>query len=438
VSDHVPQNRSSLRVSFVLARSVGLLVLILPLVATISWPQLMQRNDYLASFYVAGRLVAEGRAPDLYPDPSAASFSTAPFNAFAHELLPGLASDDTAAYLYSPLVAWLFAPFSLLGPSASMAAWQLTTIGALAACVVLLASVTGRSFRESFWQSLLYLPVFQTLLIGHLGITFGLLPLCAGYFFLRRQKPLWGGLAWSLLLLKPQFLPTVLLVVGALTLRGRLRCLLGFSSGLVLLAALTAFLLPGVGSRWIASLRLGDTIFTDPQYRYPTYLVTCLAGSSLPLLPIQMRDVVKFVAYGLAALIGLHALWRSWRLMKVKGPDPTSSLPLIFLLGIGVLPLVVPHFLSYDLSVLAVAGIVMSGSNWSGAERLRLKRIDLLYLLSVDAYLVLFMFVSIRLAQPVLLVGILILLYVWLLRFAEHTARRPQFVPDPGPASGNA
>jgi hypothetical protein len=48
---------------------------------------------------VAGRLVAEGRPSELYPDPSAPSFSTAPFNAFAHQILPDLPSDDTIVYM---------------------------------------------------------------------------------------------------------------------------------------------------------------------------------------------------------------------------------------------------------------------------------------------------------------------------------------------------
>jgi hypothetical protein len=411
--------KRAISIRFVLSRTFGLLALLLPLAASLGWPQLMQRTDYPANLYVAGRLVADGRGSELYPDPSATSFSTAPLNVFAHQILPDLPPDDTSVYMYSPLVAWLFAPFSLLSPSLSMAAWQLTSIGALALCALLLAPVIGRSVPDAFWLSLLFLPVFQTLLIGHLGIVVGLLPLCAGYVSVLRGKPFWAGIAWSLLLLKPQFLPTVLLIVGALTLTGHLRCLLGFSSGLVVLTALTAWLFPGIGPKWLSAMKLADTIFTDPQYRYPIHLVTSLPAASLALLPHQARDVVKLVAYGLGALIGLHALWRSWRLLTGKAPDPTSSLPLILLLGIGVLPLVVPHFLTYDLSILAVAGVVMHGRDWSGVEMLRLRRISWLYLLSVNAYVVLFMFVSTRLAQPVLLVGVLVLLYVLLLGVAK-------------------
>jgi hypothetical protein len=399
--------------------------LLLPLAATFGWPQLIQRTDYLSNFYVAGRLVAEGRPSELYPDPSAPSFSTAPFNAFAHQIFPDLPSDDTSVYMYSPLVAWLFAPYSRLSPSLSMAAWQLTSIGAMALCALLLAPVTGRSFRDTFWMSLLFFPVFHTLLIGHLGIVAGLLPLCAGYVGVLRGRPFSGGVAWSLLLLKPQFLPTVLVIVGALALTGRLRCLLGFSSGLVVLTALTAWLLPGVGSKWLSAMKLSDTIFTDPQYRYPVHLVSSLPAVGLHLLPQLVRGVVKLVGYGLAALIGLHALWRSWQLIRLKAPDPTPSLGLIFLLGIGVLPLVVPHFLSYDLSILAIAGIVMQGRAWSEVETLRLRRLSWLYLLSVNAYVVLFMFVSARLAQPVLLVAILVFLYVRLLGIARDRIMAP-------------
>lgn len=53
--------------------------------------------------------------------------------------------------MYSPLVAWLFAAYSRLSPSLSMVAWQLTSIGAMALCALLLAPVTGRSFPDTFW-----------------------------------------------------------------------------------------------------------------------------------------------------------------------------------------------------------------------------------------------------------------------------------------------
>ena len=275
-------------------------------------------------------------------------------------------------------------------------------------------------------MSLLYFPVFQTLLIGHLGITLGLLPLCAGYFGVVRGKPFWGGLAWSLLLLKPQFIPTVLLIIGALTLRGRLRCLLGCSSGVVLLAALTAYLSPGLGSKWISAMKLDDALFSDSQYWYPVHLVSSLPAVGLHLLPHHVRHAVKLLGYGFAALIGLHALWRSYQLIRVTAPDTTSNVPLIFLLGIGVLPVVLPHFLFYDLSILAVAGIVMSGSDWSREEARRLRWINWLYLLSMNAYLVLFMFISTRLAEPALLVGILLFLYTQLLSVAKERGRLAQ------------
>jgi hypothetical protein len=86
---------------------------------------------------------------------------------------------------------------------------------------------------------------------------------------------------------------------------------------------------------------------------------------------------------------------------------------------------VVPHFLSYDLSILAVAGVVMQGRGWPEVETLRLKRVRWLYLLSVNAYVVLFMFVSARLAQPLLLVAILVFLYVWLLGIARDRIMAP-------------
>jgi hypothetical protein len=84
---------------------------------------------------------------------------------------------------------------------------------------------------------------------------------------------------------------------------------------------------------------------------------------------------------------------------------------------------VLPHFLSYDLSVFAVAGILMTGNGWSSEEAHKLKRINRFYLVAINAYVASFIFAGARLAQPLLLVAVLALLYVWVLRIIEERAR---------------
>ncbi len=384
----------------------------------------MHRTDYLSCFYAAGRLVWEGRASDIYPNVSETSFATAPLNRFAHELLPHLRPNDISAYMYAPLVAWLMAPLSLLDPRLSMASWQLISMAALILSALLLARANGRPFRDTLWSSLLYLPIYHTLLIGHIGITFGLVPLCVGYVYLLKRRPFLAGFAWSFLLLKPQFLPVALLVAGALALTRRFGCAFGFITGLALIIGVSAACLsPAIVFRWIASHRFSDAFFTDPRYGYPVHLVSSLPAAGLHVVPIHSRDVAKLIGYGLAVLIGMHALWQSWKLLKAQKSDWSASLPLVFLLGIATLPLVVPHFLSYDLSAFAVAGILMNGGGWSSEEAANLKRINCFYLLAIDAYMALFILTGPRFAQPPLLIAVLIILYVLVLRIVGKRIR---------------
>src|SRR5512139_1752732 len=63
-----------------------------------------QESDCIMTFYVAGRLINDGRGSELYPDPSAKTFVNSPFDKAAHEFLPKLPRDSVGAYMYIPLV----------------------------------------------------------------------------------------------------------------------------------------------------------------------------------------------------------------------------------------------------------------------------------------------------------------------------------------------
>ncbi len=70
--------------------------------------------------------------------------------------------------------------------------------------------------------------------IGHVGIVIGLLPLSLGLWLLVKNKPILAGLIWSLIFLKPQFLPVVLLIVAALALNGFFKCAAGLAIGTII------------------------------------------------------------------------------------------------------------------------------------------------------------------------------------------------------------
>jgi hypothetical protein len=392
------------------SRSIAIFLLVLPLIASVAYVELMQRSDFLLTFYIAGRMVIEGRALELYPAPGATTLLTTSFNSFAHHLFPKLPELTTAIYMYPPLTAVLFAPLGYLPPVASIVVWQILSMLSLGVCAFLYSSIAGKKWQDYFFNSVLFLPIFHTILIGHLGIVLGLLPVAVGYWCLIQGKPGWAGLIWSLLLLKPQFLPLVLLVIGSLFLIGRFRAALAFSIGaLCLIIIAVGCLGQEVAHNWLGALKLSDQIFSDPRYGYPHYLVCSLPAAVLQTLPYGLRAGAKLILYGLAVAISAHALWLARKLCKKAAGEYLQAVPIVFALGGLVLPLVLPHYLFYDLSVLALVGMVIHGNKHLADPFLR--RDLLLAWLFVDAYLILFMFIKSQLAQPLALVAVLVILY---------------------------
>src|SRR5262245_18498330 len=156
-----------------------------------------RESDYIMTFYVAGHLAATGRSNELYPKPDARSFIDSPFDRAAHDLLPQLPKPTTGAYMYSPLVAGLFAPVSLVGPNLSLFFWEALSVLALAVCCILLSRLTAVKTSDAFFLSFLFAPIYLTLWAGQLGLGLGLLPLVIGYFLLLRERPLAAGFVWA-------------------------------------------------------------------------------------------------------------------------------------------------------------------------------------------------------------------------------------------------
>ncbi|HWH77561.1 MAG TPA: hypothetical protein VNT76_09325, partial [Candidatus Binatus sp.] len=110
------------------------------------------------TFYVAGHLVAAGKPGELYPGPDATSFIGASFDRAAHRLLDSLPEKTTAIFMYSPVVAWLFAPFSYVGPNLSLLIWHALSVIALAISCKLLAQSIQISFTEGLFLCGLFAP----------------------------------------------------------------------------------------------------------------------------------------------------------------------------------------------------------------------------------------------------------------------------------------
>lgn len=403
-----------MRLVSLLLKILAVFLLFLPLLIAASQAVIMQGSDFVMTFYPVGKMVVEGLAQNIYPPPSATSFVDAPFNLYVHQLLTFLPKQYVAIYMYSPLMALFFVPFSFLTPQHALIAWQILSIAVLA----LVAWLSSRGDRwlalEYFSMLALFCPVFHTLLIGHLGIVVGLLPLALGYALLSRGKEMSAGIAWAALVLKPQFLPTVLLVCGALLLSKRPKATIGFIIGLFVFGLATVLALgPDLFGQWLNSFKMSDTIFAKAGYQFPAYMVVSLPAVIVQTFPMP---AIKIVAYGFAALIGLIALWRAVTILKSsEGSESSESsesseradntvesirarraaLALVMLEGLFVLPLVLPHFLFYDFCGLGLMAIISGQGFLWGSEAGRVKYLRLATWWSCNLYYVSFMFLPV-------------------------------------------
>ncbi len=406
--------------------ALSLFLLVFPVAIALSMPALMQISDFLTSFYVAGRMFHEGKLDQLYPGLQATSLFNSPFNAYAHQVLDKLPRSLLAVYMYPPTTLFAFGWLGSFSPQTAHLIWQLLSIACLALCTGLFSSITKMRWSTYFWLCPFFLPLIQTIWIGHLGIVLGLLPLSLGLYLLVKDKPILAGLIWSLLFLKPQFLPVIGLVIGACVLNRHYKCLFGLLIGLAILVITTiAYFGPELTKMWLHTLSLSDEIFSSGNYGYPKHLVASLPAAITQLLPSSCSKFAKITLYLLAGALSLYTLLRCSRLMKLNGPNTSPPIILsIFTVGILLLPIISPHFLFYDLSVLTLAAMTIYGLPPLRNDR-RLVRALIFNWVFIDIYLLLVMFVNNKIGQPLLLVALLSWLYWRALRAPDTLVMSP-------------
>jgi hypothetical protein len=332
-----------------------------------------QESDYIMTFYVAGHLVAAGRAQELYPLPDAPSFVDSPFDKAVHALLPHVQKQSTGAYMYIPLIAGIFVPFSYVDPNWSLFFWQALSVFALGVSCYLLAQIARAKSQEVFFLSFLFAPVFLTLWTGQLGLGFGLLPLCIGLALVLNQRQFSAGICWSLLLLKPQFFLAAAFVAITLAIVRRFYVFLGMSVGVIALIAVT-LLVFGIGptNQWLLSHRVSDATYSSGLQIIPSHLITGLPANLLILFPTSLRESVKVPLYAISAAFWIFGLWYCVKFAKSQQNLPTTIL-ITFIIGLLLSSLTLPHLLYYDLCLLLPAGVLLLSKNgpFAGSEPLR-------------------------------------------------------------------
>ncbi len=375
-----------------------------------------QESDFIMTFYVAGHLAAGGRSDELYPQPDARSFIDSPFDKAAHALLPHLPKATTGAYMYIPLVAGFFAPFSFIDPNLSLFLWQALSVFALGLSCLLLSRLTALKTSDAFFLSFLYTPVFLTLWAGQLGLGLGLLPLCAGYVLLLRQRPLAAGFVWSVLLLKPQYFFPAAFVALACAVRRRYRALVGIMLGLTVLIALTILAFsPSVTLQWLLSHRVSDAYFFEGLQGIPNHLLTGLPANLMVLFPVNERRALKFPLYAGAAALWLFGLWFCTR-AKWSQLEGSAKVSLTFVIGLILSSLTLPHLLYYDLCVLLPAGFLLLAKNGPLPSQKGLRTIAVLGWITVSGFLPLLLSFTKQKLLPLSLELILLILFMLLLR----------------------
>ncbi|MGZ8443911.1 MAG: glycosyltransferase family 87 protein [Candidatus Binatia bacterium] len=388
-----------------------------------SQPEQFHESDFIMTFHVAGRLVSEGRASELYPNPSAKTFVNSRFDKAAHEYLPTLPKDSTGAYMYIPLVAGFFAPFGGLDPNLSLLLWQAISALALLWCCRELAALTGAKTGEMFFLAFLFLPIFLTLWAGQLGLTFGLLPLCLGFSLLVKNRPLLAGVIWSILLLKPQYFLAAAFVSLVLLVSGRYWTFIGMSSGVIGLLVVTLLGFgPNLTQQWLLSHQVSDAMYSSGQQGIPSHLITGLPANLMILFPVAQRAALKWPLYFGAAMLWVVGFCYAIKIAKGR-LDNVSGLAIALTIGICLSAITLPHLLYYDLCVLVPAGALLLTKSGPWAGRKELRWLAILGWLCVSGFLApMLAFANIKLI-PLLLEIILTGLFFVLLRKLGQISR---------------
>lgn len=370
-----------------IAKIWSLLIVVLILYCDFKMPELMENSDYLSCLYTGAKLYANERWSEIYTPYGAVSFAHQPCDIAAHQFLPHFGQNLIAEFNYSPAVAWLFSPLSHLPANYSLLIFQLLSIAALIVSVRLLLKDSSKCSSAVFFSTL-FLPIPITIWIGQVDLIFGLLPFALGYYFMRQQRPVIAGFSFAFSCLKPQFIILPALLALVLLLVRRWRFSFGLLAGVLAIIALNiAVSSSELFCHWLWAVKLCEKIFTDPNSGYAKHLAVSLPGSLILLFPTNQFSWSKPLSYGLSALFGLVAICSSvrfyWTTREIQ-----SWLVYSMVLGLLLIPLMVPSFLFYDLALFLIAALICPDTEFYRNHKSLIQPLFLLGTLGITIYLI--------------------------------------------------
>ncbi len=324
---------------------------------------LVQRGPFrfvgidFVSYYSAARMVAEGRPRSMY-DPLA-------MQALEDELLaPWGWEPDSAVYpffLNPPAMALLVLPLTALPLATALLVWELIGIGASLATAVLLGRRAWGTVSASRTLVLLaFYPALFGLFYGQIAAVM-VLCLALSYLALKDGQDLKAGLiASSLLLLKPQYAPPLIL---ALAMHRRWRAIGGIAVGGLALAALSLAVIGPAGvSDYLRFMRSVGSYGPDAVADTTPYTMVSWRGLLNALAP-GLSAPTGFVITALLSLVAVAAA-----LFAFRGQWAPNSYRFdrgMLLLFIAAL-FAAFHSNVHGLSILLVPGVFLVASREGG------------------------------------------------------------------------
>jgi len=339
--------------------------------------------DFVA-FYTAGAAVREGRARDLYDLDATNRFQQ------ALQQEQGVAIGRRFAPWWNPpFYSLLFVPLSRLPFHAALLVWSLVSVLCAAGACVLLRRIlpSGADWRSRALVPALIListPFIATLTHGQ-NSCMSLLLLTVTVVLWRAGKPLAAGLSGGLLFFKPQ-LAFVLAAVMILDLGWR--AALGYAITGTILLALNLLVLPGTLGAFVHQVPLNLEL-VQSQSGYPWERHVTFKAFWRVLIQGNEPGATRWAAgsLGMLCACALGAMLVSATLKaRTVGITPLTRDGLIAA-TIAMTPLLMPFYFDYDLLLLAVPAVLLSG------EALRRPQVSL---------------------QPIL-IGAWVLFYVWMM-----------------------
>lgn len=393
----------------------GGILLFLFVYTDITMPKVNQNSDYLMTFHTAGHLVREGKSSELYPPKSATTFSDTDFDKAAHRVLPLLPERATAEYMYMPMVAGIFTPFSLLEPSYSLLAWQIVSLAALVVASILIFSAAKDEGEESSpylsaWIALTLIPLAISVWIGQVSVVFGVLPLAAGLYFLMKQKDLAAGALWSLCVIKPQFFVPALIMTVALASAKRFKPAIGIACGIASIVGLNLLLFStSMFGQWLTTLKLAETVYSNLKFGVAQHMATSLPRAIILLTPVDQHTLIKPAVYTMSAILGAIGLFFASKLLRSNLPG-NQKVALAAIIAIFATPIIVPHVFFYDYSIFVTAAFLAYAVRWPEALSMRVKSLLWSGWVVVNLYGILVL-TNKNFASPILFVLIMLELY---------------------------